>query len=143
MKESIKIKQNKFYKMASIYEMWLCLKEEKKSISDYLSSNNIKNIAIYGCGRIGEHLAFDLQGSEISIRYFIDRAATTEFYYGDYRVISPERELEPVDMIIITVVTGESECVRFLEQKINTKIVMINEILFDCLQQVTVNDDNI
>lgn len=143
MKESIKIKQNKFYKMASIYEMWLCLKEEKKLISDYLTLHHIKNVAIYGCGRVGEHLVHELENSQINVQYFIDRVADPMFYYGDYKVISPECELQPVDMIIVTVVTGENECIQFLKQKMDTEIVVVDDLLFDCLQQVTVNVDDI
>lgn len=143
MKESIKIKYNKYYKLAKIYEMWLCLREEKKSISDYLKMNNIKSIAIYGCGRIGEHLVFDLQNSQVEVKYFIDRVAQPEFYYGDYKVFSPECELKQVDMVIVTNVTGEGECVQALEQKMKSKIVLINELLFDCLQQVTINGNDI
>lgn len=136
MKDSIKIRQNKHYRLFAVFESWLSLKEEGKSLAEFLKRRNINTVAIYGCGKIGEHLAYEFGRGGIQIAYFIDQAANPEYQYREWRVISPEQPFASVDMVIVTVLSGEHDCIDILRKKTDAAIYLIQDLIDDCLQEI-------
>lgn len=136
MKESIKLKQNKHYRLSVVFESWLSLKEDGKSLAEFLKKRNINTVAIYGCSKIGEHLAYEFGKEGIQIAYFIDQAANPEYQYREWRVISPEQPFGSVDMVIVTVLSGEHDCVETLRKKTDAAIYLIEDLVYDCLQEI-------
>lgn len=131
----IKNKRENYWKRMSethfaimeVLKQWLVLKQQGKEISDYLYENNIKNIAIYGMGHLGENLYSELKNRGIKVKYAIDRKLM--YFNEDLKVVSPDAELEPVDAIVVTPVFYYDEIKRVLSHKINAHILSLEDIL--------------
>ena len=123
-------KQNNLEKFIEYYfllVLWIRKKQKGKRISEYLLNNGISRIAIYGMKEIGELLYDDLRGSSISVEYIIDKDADSIF--SDIRIVTPEKELDDVDMIIVTPVFYYDEINNSLKNKIDTRIISLKDLL--------------
>lgn len=91
----------------TVLEQWLCNKIYHKEIADYLFLQlHLRNIAIYGAGRMGELLYDDLvEHNEIAVEYFIDKNADA-LYYGvdnmDILNLTEVKSAKEVEAIIVT-----------------------------------------
>ena len=56
-----------------MFNQWLIIKQEGKSVDAYFKENNYKKIAIYGMGYAGRRLLDDLKGTGIEVVYTVDR----------------------------------------------------------------------
>lgn len=118
-------------KMKEFYELlvaWLALKQENKSLSDYFTKNNYKTVAIYGMKELGERLLDELQGSEIEIKYIIDRNA--DEIYVDLDVLTPDDELEDVDVVVVTAIHYFGEIEEEMSNKMSCPIISLEDVIY-------------
>lgn len=118
-------------KMKEFYELlvaWLALKQENKSLSDYFIKNNYKTVAIYGMKELGERLLNELQGSEIEIKYIIDRNA--DGIYADLDVFTPDDELEDVDVVVVTAIHYFDEIEAEMSDKMSCPIISLEDVIY-------------
>lgn len=119
-------------KHLSLYLMmnqWVKVKQENKSISEYLEKNGYKEIAIYGMNYVGETLLSELENSNIVVKYGIDRNAAAIF--SDIDVLTPDDELAPVDAVIVTAITFFDVIEEKLSQKLDCAILSMDDILYE------------
>lgn len=111
-----------------LMNQWVKVKQEKKSIADYLKNNGYREIAIYGMNYVGETLLNELAGSDIKVKYAIDKNADNIFI--DIDVVLPDQILDEVDAVIVTPITFFDEIEELLEKKINCPILSVEDILY-------------
>ncbi len=109
------------------FNKWMSLREDGKNICDYLLKYGIKTVAVYGIGRMGKHLFFELEGSGIEVRYIIDRR--TEMHHPKYPIKGPEEKLEEVDAVIITPVWDFEHIYEKLKYKMKSKFFSLYELV--------------
>lgn len=131
---SKKTKQQKEYadKHLNLYllmNQWVKVKQDNKSMADYLKEEGFKEIAIYGMNYVGETLLKELQDSGIDVKYGIDKNANS--ICSDIHVVTPEEELETVDAVIVTAVTYFYEIDESLSNKIDCPILSLEDILYE------------
>ncbi len=97
------------------------------TLSEVLERENIKTIAIYGVGRLGQIITEDLSNSKIKICYIIDREA--EDFFGEYKVLRVNDNLQYVDMVIDTTVDGISKNEKMILHEKGIKYKRINNIV--------------
>lgn len=119
-------------KHLALYQMmnqWVRVKQENKSIAEYLKKKGYKEIAIYGMNYVGETLLNELADSDIIVKYGIDKNA--EQIYQDIDVLLPEDELSEVDAIIVTAITFFEEIKEKLNQKVACEVLSMENILYE------------
>lgn len=124
-------------KMTDYFELmnvWMELLEDHKEVAKYFEKNNMKRIAIYGVGKIGEHLFKQLQNSNIEILYFIDKRAVA-FGHG-VEVLSLEDKLEKVDAVVVTPVYDYNAISSDLKKKCDYKIVSIEDVIYETYEEL-------
>lgn len=114
-----------------LLEKWMVLHEKGGSAKQYLISQGIKNIIIYGLGKMAHHLLEDIKGSDINIVCAIDIRAIDK--YEDFRVITLEEIIPDADCIIITPVHEAESIKQKLEEKTTLPIISLSEILDGCM----------
>lgn len=132
LRKKVDYKANMSEKHLSLYLMmnqWVKVKQENKSISDYLEKNGYKEIAIYGMNYVGETLLSELKDSNVKVKYGIDKNADT--MYLDIDVVTPDDELEEVDAVIVTAITFFDEIADNLSEKISCPIISMEDILYE------------
>lgn len=76
---------------------------------------------------VGETLLSEMAGSEVTVKYGIDKNA--ERIYQDIDVVLPDDALDDVDAVIVTAVTFFDEIEETLSQKVNCPILSLEDIL--------------
>lgn len=119
----------KVHKLYMAFDQWLRVRQEGKTLVEYFEKQNYKNIAIYGMKELGERLYDELQGSDITVCYIIDKNADT--IYSDVDVVLPESDLEPVDVIVVTAIYYFDEIEEILSNKVDCPIVSLEDVLYE------------
>lgn len=120
------------YKFKEFYEVlnqWLRVHQSGKDLSKFLIAHNYRSIAIYGMRELGEALLNELKGSEVEVKYAIDRNA--EDIYAEVDIYRPEDELEKVDVVIVTAIHWFDEIEVNMKEKIDCPILSLDDILFE------------
>lgn len=103
---------------------WIRLKGENIRYVDYLLQHKVKEVAIYGCGVLGEEIYIELKES-IQVKCFIDRNAKN--ISKDIPVYTIQDAWPKVDAIIITL-TGRTEKVKHeIQDRGYTNIFVLND----------------
>lgn len=118
---------DKHFKMFMIMNRWTRLLQDKKSVVDYFDRKKYKEIAIYGFNYIGETLVRELNHSDISIRYIVDRNA--DYMYAPTKIVLPTDEFESVDVMIVTVLDDGEHLIKDLECKCDFDVISIENVL--------------
>lgn len=108
---------------------WVKVKQEGKNLASYFEKEGYKEIAIYGMSYAGETLVEELEGSNIKIKYGIDRKADN--IYADIDIVSPDDSLDEVDAIVVTSITFFDEIEAKLSEKIDCPIISLEDILYE------------
>ena len=113
------------------YDVWLNCIEQGKSVAEYFHKNNIRTVAVYGMGKLGQHLVTQLEKTDIQILYIIDRRG--QKLSNEYEVKSIDDELSPVDAVILTVMGGVQDIFIELSSRIDSKLISLFEILYEIM----------
>ena len=108
---------------------WLILKQEGKNIADYLLKCDVNSIAVYGLGIYGRHLIRDLNDSEVTVSFAIDRKPQQD--YKGVHVITPDKPIEGVDLIINSVLSDRDGIEKTLLQLTEIPVVAIDDLIFE------------
>lgn len=112
-----------------IYNQWMQLRKEGKTVAGYLKENGYQSVAIYGMHYLGESLLDELKDSDIKVEYAIDRNA--EKIYADIEVKNPEDSLPEVDVIIVTAFYFIDEIEDMLSKSVDYPVLSIEDIIYD------------
>jgi len=119
----------KIHKLYMAFDQWLQIHQEGRTLVEYFERQNYKTVAIYGMKELGERLYDELEGSGITVRYIIDKNADS--IYADVDVITPDDNLEPVDVIVVTALYYFDEIEEMLGAKVNYPVISLEEILYE------------
>lgn len=112
---------------------WIDFIQKGLMMEQYFIVHNIKTIAIYGMGQIGERFWNAIKNTQIEVRYAIDQNA--DKITSDVPVIKPCDDLAMVDMIVVTAITYINEIKADLCNKVDYKIISIKEILDEMMEK--------
>lgn len=115
------------YVLYRTMNLWLMLMQSGKSIEDFFLEHHYFNIAIYGMGNMGERLYDALDGTNIHVRYGIDKKK--ENIYTVLPLRTPDEELEKVDVIVVTAVYYFNEIKQELCNKVDCPVISVEEII--------------
>ncbi len=111
------------------FNEWMITKQNGKHIVDYFHKKEIKTVAIYGMSFLGERLYDELKGTDIEVKYAIDKNATNIF--SEIDILLPDEELPEVDAVIVTPIFFFTEIESNLAPKTQAKIIPLDDILYE------------
>lgn len=121
--------QAKVHELYMAFDQWLQIRQEGKTLVEYFTKNGYKTVAVYGMKELGERLCDELKGSEVTISYAIDKNADS--IYADVDVVTPDEELAPVDVIVVTAITYFDEIEEMLSAAVDCPIISLEDILYE------------
>lgn len=119
----------KVHELYMAFDQWLRVRQEGKTLVEYFEKNDYKTVAIYGMKELGERLYDELKDTGIKVRYIIDKNADS--IYADVDVVTPDDELEPVDVIVVTAIYYFDEIEENLSEKVDYPIISLEDILYE------------
>lgn len=128
-KKAYSYEVRKYQSYYYLFGSWMVLRNKGRTLSEYFENHNFKNIAICGLGRLGFCLYEELKGSNIDVKYAIDKNAAA-FSYLDFKVVLPENHLETVDVIVVTKFIDYNEIVEELRKKTPCHVVSLEDVVF-------------
>jgi len=112
-----------------MFNQWLILKQEEKSIVSYFKENGFNKIAIYGMSYAGERLLADLKNTDIEVAYAIDRNA--EHIFSEVEIVTLEDSLQDVDVVVVTAIYNFDEIEEKLSNLMDCPIVSLEDIIYE------------
>lgn len=119
---------SKVHVLYCAFDRWLQIRQEGRTLAEYFKKNNYKTVAIYGMKELGERLLDELKDSGITVCYAIDKNA--DQIYADVDILTPEDELKPVDVIVVTAIYYFDEIEENLSEKVDYPIVSLEDIVY-------------
>lgn len=110
-----------------LLEKWMVLHEKKASVKEYFLLHGMKNIIIYGMGKMANHLIEDIKGSGIKIVCAIDIRAI--YMYRSYPVITVEETIPDADCIVVTPVCEFEMIKQELESKTSVLLISLSDVI--------------
>lgn len=106
---------------------WLEIKQHGHGLAEYFMDRGIKSIAIYGMASLGRRLYDELEDSDITIKYLIDR----EPYIIDkvLEFVPLGAKVSEVDAIVVTVASVEQQVVDEIKSLGYENVIGLSDIL--------------
>lgn len=127
--------KNKDFQVIQRYNLllndWMCLKELHIDFSDYFKKYNYKKIAIYGMGKLGKHLLYELKKGETEVLFGIDR--NHPFNMDDLNIYLPEMEMPKVDAVVITIMDQYASISKMLRKNMACSMIPLEEIILELM----------
>ena len=112
-----------------MFNQWLSLKQEGKTIDKYFIDNGFHRIAGYGMSYAGERLIDDLKGTEIEVAYGIDRNADRIF--SEVEIVNIDDSFQPVDAVVVTAIYNFDEIEEKLCDQVDCPIISLEDIIYE------------
>ena len=119
----------KHLKLFKLAIQWVRALLNGKRIEESLIKKGYREIAIYGMSYLGETLFDELKETGVLVKYCIDKNA--DRIYGDYRIVSPDGNLDHVDAVVITPITFYDEIAKDLLKRMDCDMVSLEDLIFD------------
>lgn len=121
-----------YRKCAPAFEValrWLEIRQKGHSLGEYFKQYNIHEIAIYGIGPLGVRLYDELEGTEITVKYLIDK----NHYNIDqmFEFVPADGEPIDVDAIVVTVLSEQEQIINRLKSEGYDVVVGLRDVLND------------
>ena len=113
--------------MFLVMNQWTNVKQANRNLEEYFLKNELRKIAIYGMGLMGQQLIKELKDSSIETAYGIDR--NSDGIVSGIKVVTMDEELADVDAVVVTVLKEFDEIRDALTKKLNGSVVAIEDIL--------------
>jgi len=114
-----------------MFNQWLILKQEGKTLDTYFKENNFKKIAIYGMSYAGERLLDDLKGTDIEVLYAVDQNADRMFAEVDMITKEEIAHQREVDAVIVTAIYFFDDIEEELSELVDCPIVSLEDIIYE------------
>lgn len=118
----------KYRRYNGVLQQWLRLKNMGKNIDAYFMERDIRRIAIYGMGDLGNRLSEELKSSEVEVVYGIDQNKGDVF--SEIPIYSLEDELPVVDAVVVTPYLSYAQIVLKIKEKFQGKIISLEDIIY-------------
>lgn len=115
-----------------LLEKWMVLHEKGGSVKQYFMQHDIKNIIIYGLGKMANHLMEDIKESDINVVCAVDIGAINK--YSHFPVITLDEEIPDADCIIITPVHEAESIKESLKNRTAVPVLSLTDILDECVK---------
>ncbi len=116
----------KYYALYVLMCKWVRIKQDGKSISEYLNDTGSHSIIIYGMNYVGQRLVAEIEGSDLEIVCGIDQRDIPD---APIKVIKPYDSIPEADIMIVTPYTYFDEIEIMMRERTDSSIISIDELL--------------
>lgn len=123
--------RNKLY--LDLVSYWLSNKNAGKSMYNYLLENNIKNIAVYGMGTMGELFYSEIENTDVTVEFFIDKAAGLQAVGPENIPVFKPDELanKKPDAIVVTPICYFDSIAADIKSCCDIKVISLEELIYN------------
>lgn len=124
--------EEKNKKILRYMDKWMELREQGITLTKYCRDRKVQFVGVYGFGRLGRHLVWELENEGFTVSWIMDRRCEIiTIENKEYRLLSPE-EMELVknaDMIIVTALEDYYNIEAQICKYTSVEVISIEQIL--------------
>ena len=120
--------EGKHIRLFDLLSEWILDELSGRRMAAYLEQQEIREVAIYGMGGIGNILLKILSGTQIHVKYVIDRAQK-EIPGVSCFPLSDSVKLPPVQAVIVTPIWDFDAIKNGLEAKLDSRILNFEDLV--------------
>ena len=128
-RKKIEDQADKMQEFYTVLLQWIRVHQSGRKLTSYFEKNGYKTVAIYGMKELGESLLAELDGSNVTVKYAVDRDAAD--IYSEIDVLKPMEKLEPVDVMVVTAIHAYNAIENDMKQKLDCPIVSIEDLVWE------------
>lgn len=124
--------EEKLRKLLKFMDEWMSLREQGITLTRYCKERNVKSVGVYGYGKLGRHLIWELENEDFHIPWIMDqRCDAIKIVNKDCKMLSPTEmtHMPAVDIIIVTALEDYYRIEAQLCKYTKTEVVSIEQIL--------------
>lgn len=121
--------EEKYRKIMHCLDMWMCAREEKRSIGSCLKKRNVNSVGIYGYGILGRHLLTELTNEDINVKWVMDNRDVSGRISCLYLHSDSSQVPMDIDLIIITAIMDVEEIEKKLINMGFERVICIDELI--------------
>ena len=125
---------NNIQKYDTLLNNWMYLRDRNIRLANFLKKYGYQNVAIYGMGKIGTHLFFELRESDVRVLFGIDRSNINN--KNGIKIYNPEDEMPKVDAVIITIINEYDKISEKLSKNMDCSMIAIEEIIQELMLDI-------
>ena len=124
-----KLKQIDKYKgYYLLHEEWVRIHQKGMDVSDYFMKKDVREIAIYGYGKLGHTFYDEIKNSEIKVKYYIDK--NSKSFLAEIPVFSLKDNLPKVDLIVVTIPEQLDQIQREIKERADYPVVSLETVIY-------------
>lgn len=117
-----------------LLDNWMHLRDINVEFSKYFKKYGCYKIGIYGAGKLGAHLFYELVKGDIEVVFGIDK--NSENVQFPIKVYAPDQQIPKVDAIVITVIDKYGEISKMLNEKNDCQMIPLEDIIQELIWEV-------
>lgn len=130
-RNSEKKRTTKYMQLYMLMVQWIETIQNGQRIAEWLKKNKYVTVAIYGMYVIGERLYIELIDHGIQVVCGIDKSSRD--YLDGIKMYKPSDNLPEADVVIVTAISDYESIKKQLQEKINSPILSLQDILEEML----------
>lgn len=114
---------------------WMYLRDHDINLALFFEKYGYKNVAIYGMGRLGKHLLYELTKGGVNISFGIDKKSEKCKKEMGIEIYRPQQGLPNTDAVVITVTDQYIEIGEMLSRYMDCPMITIEEVIKEFLPE--------
>ena len=126
-----------------VLDDWMCLRDHEINISQFFRKYGYQNVAIYGMGKLGRHLLYELNKGKITVSFGIDKnnKKCKNAIGIEVDIYHPDQKMPKVDAVVITITNQYAEISSMLSKIMGCSMITLEEIIQDTMQEHNIERD--
>lgn len=122
--------KNKFRNYYELCNQWIKNTNDGYSVADFFRENGYHEIAVYGLGELGNRLIEALEGTDVHVKYGIDKNTWAAFAEIDVVGLDERERFDDVDCIVVTPIHAYDSVLKSIEDKCDCKILSLETVIY-------------
>lgn len=114
---------------------WMYLRDRSINLSQFFYKYGYQKVAIYGMGRLGKHLLYELKKGGISVIFGIDQNGGEGIRETEVEIYRPGQKMPDADAVVITVTDQYAKISSMLSEKMACSMITIEEIIQEVVME--------
>ena len=114
---------------------WMYLKNHKINVSHFFRKYGYQDVAIYGMGKLGRHLLYELSKEGVKVSFGIDKNSKVCRADIGIKIYGPKQKMPKTDAVVITVTDQYDKISKMLSKNMSCPVIKIEEIIQELMPE--------
>ena len=113
-------------------DKWMGLREQGVSLTKYCKDRDINAVGVYGYGRLGKHLVWELKNEGFCVPWIMDnRRDSISLKYEECRLLLPDEaeQIKGEDIVIVTAIDDYYDIEAKLCKYTNVEVISLEQLI--------------